>query len=71
MTRERGSWVFDRSYKEDVITIARGYSQHELAARCRRALSNKRRFPMLRRLTEEILAKVRYLNQLSVSMRAA
>jgi hypothetical protein len=65
----------DRGYltgrtKEDVITIARSYSQHELAARCRRALSNKRRFPLLRKVTEEILAKVRYLNQLSVSMRA-
>jgi hypothetical protein len=67
-TPDRG--MFTGRTKEDVIAIARGYSQHELVARCRRALSNKRRFPMLRKVTEEILVKVRYLNQLSVSMRA-
>jgi hypothetical protein len=67
-TPDRG--ILTGRTKEDVIAIARGYSQHELVARCRRALSNKRRFPLLRKVTEEILAKVRYLNQLSVSMRA-
>ena len=35
-----------------------------------RASADKRRFLGLRRTTAEILAKIRYLNQVAVSMRA-
>ena len=38
--------------------------------RYRRALAEKRRFMGLRKATEEILAKIRYLNQVAISMRA-
>ena len=42
----------------------------QLVARYRRALSEKRRFSNLRKATVEVLAKIRYLNQVSISMRA-
>ena len=55
---------------EDVITSARSLSESELLARHRRATVNKRRYLSLRAVTDEILRKVRYLNQVAVSMRA-
>lgn len=55
---------------EDVITSARALSEAELLARHRRATVNKRRYLSLRAVTDEILRKVRYLNQVAVSMRA-
>lgn len=56
--------------REEVFAAARKLSVDELRARHRRALSEKRRFVGLRRHTDEILAKIRYLNQVAVSMRA-
>ena len=38
--------------------------------RYRRALAEKRRFTGLRKATEDILEKIRYLNQVAISMRA-
>jgi len=55
---------------EDVITSARALTETELHARLRRATVNKRRYLSLRAVTDEILHKVRYLNQVAVSMRA-
>jgi hypothetical protein len=55
--------------RDDVLEQARNLTLSELELRHRRALAEKRRFMRLRRLTDEILTKVRYLNQLSVSMR--
>jgi hypothetical protein len=55
---------------EDVITTARALSEADLLARHRRATVNKRRYLSLRAVTDEILHKVRYLNQVAVSMRA-
>jgi hypothetical protein len=55
---------------EDVITSARALTETELHARLRRATVNKRRYLSLRAVTDEILRKVRYLNQVAVSMRA-
>jgi hypothetical protein len=55
---------------EDVITSARALTEAELHARLRRATVNKRRYLSLRAVTDEILRKVRYLNQVAVSMRA-
>jgi hypothetical protein len=48
---------------DEVIAAARALSEADLLARHRRYLS-------LRAVTDEILRKVRYLNQVAVSMRA-
>jgi len=42
----------------------------ELIRRHHRAVAEKRRFNGLRKATDEVLAKIRYLNQLAISMRA-
>ena len=55
---------------DEVVTLARRLTPQELLQRYRRAQAEKRRFHSLRRITDEILAKVRYLNQVGVSMRA-
>jgi hypothetical protein len=41
-----------------------------LHVRHRRALADKRRYKSLRKATEEIIAKIRYMNQIAISMRA-
>lgn len=56
--------------REEVIALAKRMSPQELIKRHRRALAEKRRFLGLRKHTDEILAKIRYLNQVAVSMRA-
>lgn len=56
--------------KEEVIAQARQFTPEELVKRHRRALSEKRRFHGLRKATDDILAKIRYLNQVAISMRA-
>jgi hypothetical protein len=55
---------------EDVIAAAKVLTPQELALRFRRAQAEKRRYIGLRRLTDEILNKIRYLNQVAISMRA-
>lgn len=54
---------------DDVLALARDLRPEELAQRWRRANAEKRRFHGLRQLTLEVLAKVRYMNQVGVSMR--
>lgn len=54
----------------DVLAMATGLRPEELEQRYQRALAEKRRYRQLRRVTEDMLAKVRYMNQLAVSMRA-
>jgi hypothetical protein len=56
--------------REEVISLAKRFAPQELSKRYRRALAEKRRFLGLRKHTDEILAKIRYLNQVAVSMRA-
>jgi hypothetical protein len=56
--------------RDEVIALAQRLTPPELILRLRRAMSERRRFFELRRVTEELLAKIRYLNQVSVSMRA-
>jgi hypothetical protein len=56
--------------KDEVLVQARRLTTDELVKRQRRALSEKRRFHGLRKATDEILAKIRYLNQVAISMRA-
>ncbi|HEX8849041.1 MAG TPA: hypothetical protein VF761_05880 [Gemmatimonadaceae bacterium] len=55
---------------DEVIALAKRLTPHELLQRYRRAQAEKRRFHDLRRITDEILAKIRYLNQVGISMRA-
>jgi hypothetical protein len=55
--------------KEEVIARAKRLQVEDLQRRYRRGLAEKRRYGALRRATEEILTKIRYLNQLSISMR--
>ena len=62
--------AFPGRTREEVIALARRLDAHELAQRYRRAQAEKRRFHNLRRVTDEILAKIRYLNQVGISMRA-
>jgi hypothetical protein len=56
--------------RDEVIAAAKSLSTDNLRLRFRRAAADKRRFLGLRRATEEILSKIRYLNQVAVSMRA-
>lgn len=56
--------------RDEVLSLARRLSQQELMLRYRRALAEKRRFTGLRRATDDILGKIRYLNQVAISMRA-
>lgn len=56
--------------RDEVLTFAQRFSPQELIVRHRRALAEKRRYLSLRRATDEIIAKVRYLNQLALSMKS-
>ncbi len=56
--------------KDEALALARRLTTDELVKRHRRALAEKRRFHGLRKATDEILAKIRYLNQVAISMRA-
>ena len=56
--------------RDEVIAATKRFTQDDLRLRYRRAAMEKRRFLGLRRATEEILSKIRYLNQVAVSMRA-
>jgi hypothetical protein len=56
--------------RDEVMALAKRLSTAELVLRYRRALAEKRRFVGLRKVTEEVLSKIRYLNQVAISMRA-
>ena len=55
--------------REEVLERARTLSTQELGLRHRRALAEKRRFVQLRNVTEDVLTKIRYMNQIAISMR--
>jgi hypothetical protein len=55
---------------DEVLALAKRLSETELELRYLRALAEKRRFVQLRRSTDEILSKIRYLNQIAISVRA-
>jgi len=55
--------------RDEVLDQARRLTTHELGLRYRRALAEKRRFISLRRETDDILTKIRYLNQIALSVR--
>ena len=56
--------------RDEVLSFAQRFTAQELMVRHRRALAEKRRYLSLRRATDEIIAKVRYMNQLALSMKA-
>jgi hypothetical protein len=56
--------------REEVVGLAQRLTPPELALRYRRALAERRRFFDLRRVTDDILTRIRYMNQVSISMRA-
>jgi hypothetical protein len=56
--------------RDEVIALANRLTTPELALRFRRAVAQRRRYFDLRRATEDVLLKIRYLNQVSISMRA-
>jgi hypothetical protein len=56
--------------RDEVLALARRLTAHDMMLRYRRALAERRRFTGLRRATDDILNKIRYLNQVAVSMRA-
>jgi len=55
--------------REEVLELARRLTIHEIGQRHRRAMAEKRRYLQLRRVTDDILTKIRYLNQISLSVR--
>ena len=55
---------------EEAVDYARRFRADELLHRLQRALSEKRRYVELRATTDEVLGKIRYLNQLAVAMRS-
>jgi len=55
---------------DDALTLAQKLTADDLVHRYHRAVAEKRRFHALRKVTDEMLAKVRYMNQLSISIRA-
>jgi hypothetical protein len=53
----------------EVLDLALRLTDEELAMRYRRGNAEKRRFHALRRLTVEMLDKIRYINRVAVSLR--
>lgn len=56
--------------RDEVTALAQRLTPPEFALRYRRAVAERRRFFELRRATDEVLQQIRYLNQVSISMRA-
>ena len=54
--------------REDVLTAAKALLPGDLIKRHRRAVSEKRRYNGLRRVTDEIITKIRYMNQVRLSV---
>ncbi|MGK2935597.1 MAG: hypothetical protein ACSLFE_10200 [Gemmatimonadaceae bacterium] len=54
---------------DDVLEAARKMDAEDLTRRFHRAHAEKRRYIRLRRSVEEILAKVKYMNRVAISMR--
>ena len=65
---DRGS--FSGRTRDEAIALAMRLTSDEMVKRHRRARSEKRRYQGLRKATTEILAKIRYLNRIAISMRS-
>lgn len=55
--------------RDEVVALAQRLTHSELVLRYRRAVAERRRYLELRLVTEEMLVKIRFLNQVSVAMR--
>ena len=55
--------------EEEVLALAHRLRADELLNRYRRANAEKRRFHGLRQLTAELVSKIRYMNQVAISVR--
>ena len=56
--------------REEVVAAASRLTTEQLVRRYERAVAEKRRYKSLRKSTAEVLAKIRWLNQVSISMRS-
>jgi hypothetical protein len=52
----------------DAVRRAKEFSQSELEQRCHRAMSEKRRFGKLRRATDQMIEKIKYLNRIAIGL---
>jgi hypothetical protein len=52
----------------DAVRKAKEFTESQLEQRCHRALSEKRRFGKLRRATDEMIEKIKYLNRVAVGL---
>lgn len=52
----------------DAVRRASEFSENEMAQRCYRALSEKRRFSRLRNATDEMINKIKYLNRVAIGL---
>jgi len=52
----------------DAVRKAKEFTESQLEIRCHRALSEKRRFGKLRRATDEMIEKIKYLNRVAVGL---
>ena len=52
----------------DAVRKATEFSETEMAQRCYRALSEKRRFSRLRNATDEMINKIKYLNRVAIGL---
>ena len=55
---------------DEVVDHAKHLTDADLALRFERAQAEKRRFHGLRRVTDDVLSHIRYLNKVATSMRA-
>jgi hypothetical protein len=54
---------------EEAVSMAQRFTRDDLTRRLHRAHADKRRYTQLRRAVDEIVAKVKYMNRVAVSMR--
>lgn len=54
---------------EESVAMAQRFTRDDLTRRLHRAHADKRRYTQLRRAVDEIVAKVKYMNRVAVSMR--
>jgi hypothetical protein len=52
----------------DAVRKAKEFTESQLEQRCHRALSEKRRFGKLRRATDEMIDKIKYLNRVAIGL---
>ena len=52
----------------DALRRAKAFSTMEMEQRCHRALSEKRRFTKLRKATDQMIDKIKYLNRVAIGL---